>query len=81
MAEMKVQAHLEQVWDVLTKYEELPSFVPNLDHSEVIQRHHGRVHLKQIACSQSILWRLEAQAELEIEEVKRSPSEERFVSG
>lgn len=72
VAEIVIQAPLETVWDVLTDYEALPSYVPNLEKCEVLSRQQGRVRLRQIGCSQSLLWRIAAQAELEIDEVKKS---------
>ncbi len=53
-------------------YESLPSIVPNLDKCEVLSRQGSRVRVRQVGCSQSLLWRIAAQAELEIEEVKKS---------
>jgi ribosome-associated toxin RatA of RatAB toxin-antitoxin module len=59
-----------QVWRVLTDYEALPTFVPNLDYCERLpSRSPGKLILRQVACSQGALWRLEAEAVLEVEEV------------
>lgn len=61
-----------QVWEVLTDYEELPTFVPNLDTTERVPgAPPGRVWLKQRGCSQSLFWRLQAAATLELREVQR----------
>jgi hypothetical protein len=49
----------------------LPSFVPNLDFCERLpSRSPGKLLLRQVACSQGALWRLEAEAVLEVEEVQ-----------
>ena len=72
VAEVAVQADLETLWDVLTDYEALPSYVPNLEKCEILGRQKGRVRLRQVGCSQSLLWRLEAEAVLEIDEIKKS---------
>ena len=73
VAEIKVQARLDQVWDVLTNYEALPTFVPNLERCEKLPcSKPGVLLLRQIGCSQSILWRLEAEAVLELEEIEKS---------
>jgi len=73
VAEIKVQARLDQVWDVLTNYEALPTFVPNLERCERLPSPKpGVVRLRQIGCSQSILWRLEAEAVLELQEIEKS---------
>jgi len=74
IAEMKVQARMDQVWNVLTNYEALPSFVPNLERCERLPSPNQDVTLlRQVGCSQSILWRLEAEALLEVVEVNKSP--------
>lgn len=73
VAEVRVQAQLEDVWGVLTDYEALPGFVPNLEVCERLpSAKPGVMRLRQVGCSQSILWRLEAEAELEVEEVDSS---------
>ncbi|WPT12333.1 hypothetical protein PSENEW3_00003472 [Picochlorum sp. SENEW3] len=75
VAEVRVQAQLEDVWGVLTDYEALPGFVPNLEVCERLpSAKPGVTRLRQVGCSQSILWRLEAEAELEVEEVDTSSS-------
>ncbi len=68
-----MQAPLGTLWDVLTDYEALPSYVPNLERCEILERQKGRVRLRQVGCSQSLLWRIAAEAELEIDEIKKSP--------
>eukprot|EP00889_Picochlorum_renovo_P007427 jgi/Picre1/34457/NNA_001925.t1 len=58
------QAQLEDVWGVLTDYEALPGFVPNLEVCERLpSAKPGVTWLRQVGCSQSILWRLEAEAD------------------
>ena len=55
---------------MLTDYEALPSFVPNLERCERLPSlTPGKILLRQVACSQGGLWRLEAQAMLEVEEI------------
>lgn len=74
VAEMKVQARMDQVWNVLTNYEALPTFVPNLELCERLPSPKSDVLLlRQVGCSQSILWRLEAEALLEVVEISKSP--------
>lgn len=71
VAEVIVQAPVTQVWRVLTDYESLPSFVPNLEKCERLPTStQGRILLRQQGCSQSGLWRLEAEAILEVEEIQ-----------
>lgn len=71
-AEVKVHASVDQVWRVITDYDHLADFVPNLVSSKrVPSSKPGSIHLKQLGCSQSIFWRLEAEAVLECEEIQR----------
>lgn len=86
IAETPVRASVDTVWSVLTDYEGLPSFIPNLESCEKLPNpRNGKILLRQIACSQSILWRLQAQAVLEVDELdsKLGRREARFsaISG
>ena len=72
-AEVRIHASVEQVWRVITDYDHLADFVPNLVVSERLPTNvTGRVHLRQIGCSQSVFWRLEAEAVLECVEVNKA---------
>lgn len=71
-AEVKIHASVEQVWRVITDYDHLADFVPNLVVSERLPTNvTGRIHLRQLGCSQSVFWRLEAEAVLECVEVHK----------
>ncbi|KAL4445809.1 hypothetical protein ABPG77_009008 [Micractinium sp. CCAP 211/92] len=71
VAETVVQAPVDVVWRVLTNYERLADFVPNLESCERLpSQRAGKVLLRQRGCSQGVLWRLEAEALLEVEEVR-----------
>lgn len=71
IAETTVAAPVDIVWKVLTEYERLPEFIPNLEECRRLSTSApGRIRLLQRACSQAALWRLEASAILDIEEVK-----------
>ena len=71
-AEVKVHASVDQVWRVITDYDHLADFVPNLVSSKRIPSSKpGVIHLRQLGCSQSVFWRLEAEAVLECVEVQR----------
>ena len=72
-AEVKIHASIEQVWRVITDYDHLADFVPNLVTSERLPASiPGRIHLRQLGCSQSVFWRLEAEAVLECVEVQKA---------
>ena len=61
-----------QVWRVLTDYDSLADFVPNLLACERTPcPNPGRIRLRQRGCSQSVFLRLEAQAVLELQEVHK----------
>lgn len=71
-AEVKVHASVDQVWRVITDYDHLADFVPNLVTSERLPTiSPGRIHLRQVGCSQSVFWRLEAEAVLECSEMHK----------
>ncbi len=72
-AEVRVHASVEQVWRVITDYDHLADFVPNLIASKRLPTTTpGRIHLQQLGCSQSVFWRLEAEAVLECVEVHKA---------
>jgi hypothetical protein len=58
------------VWAVLTDYQRLVEFVPNLDVCEKLPGGSAtRYRLRQQGCSQSLYIRLEASAVLDVQEV------------
>ncbi|DBB03663.1 TPA: hypothetical protein ACH3X3_010990 [Trebouxia sp. C0006] len=72
-AEVRVHASVEQVWRVITDYDHLADFVPNLIASKRLPiTTPGRIHLQQLGCSQSVFWRLEAEAVLECVEIHKA---------
>jgi len=72
-AEVRIHASVEQVWRVITDYDHLADFVPNLITSKRLPTTTpGRIHLQQLGCSQSVFWRLEAEAVLECVEVHKA---------
>ena len=61
-----------QVCSVLTSYNKLADFVPNLDLCERMPgAPPGKQRLRQRACSQSLYWRLQAEAILDLQMVER----------
>ena len=60
------------MWRVLTDYDKLADFVPNLLACERTPcPNPRRIRLRQRGCSQSVFLRLEAQAVLELQEVHK----------
>ena len=66
-------ACFSKVWSVLTSYNTLADFVPNLDICERVSgAAPGKQRLRQRACSQSLYWRLQAEAILDVQKVVRT---------
>ncbi|KAL2631523.1 hypothetical protein R1flu_016209 [Riccia fluitans] len=73
-AHICVEASDQMVWDVLTDYERLAEFIPNLIRSEVINSPQpGRVWLLQQGVQSSMYWHIEARVVLELEELPLKP--------
>ncbi|KAL3689399.1 hypothetical protein R1sor_015708 [Riccia sorocarpa] len=80
-AHICVEASDQMVWNVLTDYERLAEFIPNLVRSEVINSPQpGRVWLLQQGVQSSMYWHIEARVVLELEELplKHDGKELRF---
>ena len=58
-------------WDVLTDYENLSSFIPNLSSSELVKRFENTVQLRQVGCQQLLGLRFSAQVLLELTEFRQ----------
>lgn len=68
-AELRIYASVDEVWRVVTDYERLAEFIPNLAQCKRLPgAPRGRIHLRQRGCSQGGLWRLEATSTLELVE-------------
>nr|ATG70999.1 HCF145 [Hesperocyparis macrocarpa] len=69
-AAVVIEAEEQSVWEVLTDYERLAEFIPNLVLSEVIQgREEGRVRLRQRGMQRNMYWHIEAQVVLDLQEL------------
>eukprot|EP00271_Cylindrocystis_brebissonii_P009356 TRINITY_DN2414_c0_g1_i1.p1 TRINITY_DN2414_c0_g1~~TRINITY_DN2414_c0_g1_i1.p1 ORF type:complete len:847 (+),score=138.12 TRINITY_DN2414_c0_g1_i1:46-2586(+) len=68
MASITVEASVPTLWSVLTDYERLPEFVPNLGASQVLSRDGHRVELRQEGCKCLMYMVLHAQVVLELTE-------------
>ena len=56
------------LWDVLTDYDHLSEFIPNLASSTVVARKEGRVQLNQVGSQQLLGLRFSAQVQFELVE-------------
>ncbi|XP_078440982.1 polyketide cyclase/dehydrase/lipid transporter isoform X2 [Wolffia australiana] len=69
-ARVLVAADVDSVWSVLTDYERLANFIPNLIHSRLIPcPHPGRVWLEQRGLQRALYWCIEARVLLELQEI------------
>ena len=58
------------LWDVLTDYDKLSEFIPNLASSKVLERTGNRVRLNQVGSQQLLGLRFSAQVQLELVEYR-----------
>ena len=70
-AELKSPLPVQLLWDVLTDYENLSRFIPNLSSSELIQRQGQTVRLQQVGSQQLLGLRFSAQVQLELTEFRQ----------
>ena len=70
-AELKSPLPVHLLWDVLTDYENLSQFIPNLSTSELIQRQGQTVRLQQVGSQQLLGLRFSAQVQLELTEYRQ----------
>ncbi|KAF0912379.1 hypothetical protein E2562_014033 [Oryza meyeriana var. granulata] len=69
-ASVAVGADVDTVWRVITDYERLADFIPNLVHSGRIPcPHQGRIWLEQRGLQQALYWHIEARVVLDLHEV------------
>ena len=70
-AELKSSLPVQLLWDVLTDYENLSRFIPNLSTSELIQRQGQTVRLQQVGSQQLLGLRFSAQVQSELTEYRQ----------
>ncbi len=63
---LRTPISIESIWNVLTDYEHLSEFIPNLTSSEVVARDGNRIHLKQIGSQKLMGLRFSAQVQIEL---------------
>ncbi|CAL4928287.1 unnamed protein product [Urochloa decumbens] len=73
LASVAVAADVDTLWQVITDYERLADFIPNLVHSGRIPcPHDGRIWLEQRGLQQALYWHIEARVVLDLHEVPNS---------
>lgn len=75
-AKIQIPHSVDKVWQVLTDYEALTSFIPNLAKSRRLQHPHGGVRIEQVGVQGFLNFKFCARAVLDMEEV--FPHEIRF---
>ena len=75
-AKIYILRPVEQVWKVLTDYEALTQFIPNLAKSNLLRHPHGGIRLEQIGYGQLLRMNFSARVVLDLEEY--FPQEIRF---
>ncbi|XP_039123061.1 uncharacterized protein LOC120259516 [Dioscorea cayenensis subsp. rotundata] len=68
-ASITVKAPISEVWNVLTAYEALPEFVPNLAISKILSREKNKVRILQEGCKGLLYMVLHARVVLELHEI------------
>ncbi|KAJ4749091.1 polyketide cyclase/dehydrase/lipid transporter [Rhynchospora pubera] len=69
-ASILVHADVDSVWSVLTDYERLADFIPNLVYSGRIPcPHEGRIWLEQRGLQRALYWHIEARVVLDLQEI------------
>ncbi len=65
-AQLRTPIPAQFIWSVLTDYDHLSDFIPNLKSSELLSREGNRVHLKQVGSQQIIGFTFSAQVQIEL---------------
>lgn len=73
LAEIQIPCSLEQVWQVLTDYDQLADFIPNLTKSQLIPHPEGGIRLEQIGSQCFLNFKFCARVVLDM--VERFPQE------
>ncbi|RLN41713.1 uncharacterized protein C2845_PM01G25560 [Panicum miliaceum] len=73
LASVAVAADVDTLWQVITDYERLADFIPNLVQSVRIPcPHEGRIWLEQRGLQRALYWHIEARVVLDLQEVPDS---------
>lgn len=67
-AQIQISHPVEQVWQILTDYEALASFIPNLAKSRLLDHPAGGIRLEQVGTQKLLRFNFSARVVLDIEE-------------
>tara|TARA_Y100001968_G_scaffold330133_1_gene381148 strand:- start:79 stop:651 length:573 start_codon:yes stop_codon:yes gene_type:complete len=69
-AQLRTQNPFQELWQILTNYDQLSEFIPNLSKSEVIFRDGNEIHLKQVGSQDFFGFKFSAEVLLRLVEDK-----------
>ncbi len=65
-AQLRTKLKTDEIWSVLTDYENLNKFIPNLSSSQLIYKEANKVRLKQVGCQEFIGFKFSAEVQIEL---------------
>ncbi len=68
-AKIQIPQPVEKVWQILTDYESLPDFIPNLAKSSLLEHPNGGIRLEQIGSQSLLNFKFCARVVLDLEEL------------
>lgn len=80
-AQVQIPQPVEQIWKVLTDYEALPDFIPNLAKSRLIEHPNGGIRLEQVGSQRLLNFDFWARVVLDLEEYFPKEINFRMVEG
>jgi ribosome-associated toxin RatA of RatAB toxin-antitoxin module len=80
-AKVQIPHPVEQIWKVLTDYEALPDFLPNLAKSRLIEHPNGGIRLEQVGSQRLLNFNFSARVVLDLEEYFPKEINFRMVEG
>jgi ribosome-associated toxin RatA of RatAB toxin-antitoxin module len=80
-AHLKIPQPVEQVWKILTDYEALADFVPNLTKSRLLEHPQGGIRLEQVGAQRLLRFNFCARVVLDLEEYFPKEINFRMVEG
>jgi ribosome-associated toxin RatA of RatAB toxin-antitoxin module len=80
-AKVQIPQPVEQIWKVLTDYEALPDFLPNLAKSRLIEHPNGGIRLEQVGSQRLLNFNFSARVVLDLEECFPKEINFRMVEG
>lgn len=80
-AKVQIPQPVEKIWKVLTDYEALPDFLPNLAKSRLIEHPNGGIRLEQVGSQRLLNFNFSARVVLDLEECFPREINFRMVEG